>query len=279
MRGLGSLAVLLAACHSTSTRSSTKGDSIGGGDCADGDCADASPPTPPPDARTREPDLSTPDVAPPAPDRVEIPDTTVRDAAVAHDAARDPSSGALGGSLDGLVFSVECPMRTTDGQCNIPDATRIKTSAPVQLGGDPGVTYHVRLHFCGPVEGRKYAGCARTTFTNDGLLCMDGTPVAMSASDQYVDTYPTYELKVSAPAHSYFVNSRDLRDTLMKIDYSADLEVRGGASLTFSTTSRGEITFTSRQLQPPITCPGVPGLQQPFDGQFIHVTVESAVPE
>jgi len=141
------------------------------------------------------------------------------------------------------------------------------------------VTYRVRLHFCGPVEGRKYAGCARTTPASDSLLCVDGTPVPMSSGDQFVDTYPTYQMRVSAPARSYFLNSRDLRDTLMKIDYSADVEVRGGATVVFSTTSRGEITFTSRQLQPPITCPDVPGLRQPFSGQFIHVTVLSAAAE
>ena len=100
----------------------------------------------------------------------------------------------------------------------------------------------------------------------------------MSAADQFVDTYPTYEMKVSAPAHSYFVNSRDLRDTLMKIDYTATIDIRGGASITFSTTSREQITFTSRKLDPPVTCPDVPGLTQPFNGQFIHVTVLAADP-
>src|SRR6476659_1131916 len=115
----------------------------------------------------------------------------------------------------------------------------------------------------------------KTSSTSAARICSAGTPVPMSGGDQFVDTYPTYEMKVSAPAHSYFVNSKDLRDTLMKIDYGAELEIRGGATLTFSTTSRGEITFTSRKLDPPITCPGVPGLTQPFNGQFIHVKVLS----
>jgi hypothetical protein len=214
----------------------------------------------------------------PAPDVAEHPDV-----ALAPDTARPdtaPDSGgsdaaAAGAALHNYVFSIECPPGTSD-ECNVPDARRLKTSAPLSFGGDPAVTYRVRLHFCGPVEGRKYAGCMKATPTSDPLFCMDGTPVPMSGGDQYVDTYPTYEMKVSAPAHSYFVNSRDLRDTLMKIDYSAELEIRGGATITFSTTSREQITFTSRKLTPPITCPGVPGLTQPFNGQFIHVTVLSA---
>jgi hypothetical protein len=220
------------------------------------------------------------DLAPP-PDASEPPDLATKPD-LRPDTAPDSGGGGAGGSagaaLDNYVFSVECPSGN-GGECNVPDAKRLKTSAPLAFGGDPTVTYRVRLHFCGPVEGRKYSGCMKSTPTSDPLFCMDGTPVPMSGGDQYVDTYPTYEMKVSAPAHSYFVNSRDLRDTLMKIDYGAELEIKGGATITFSTTSREEITFTSRKLTPPITCPGVPGLTQPFNGQFIHVTVLSAEPK
>jgi hypothetical protein len=203
----------------------------------------------------------------------------MRDAAAPDAAADSSASPAAGGALNDYVFSVECPAGAMGGQCNVPDDRRLKTSMPVPFGGDPAVTYRVRLHFCGPVEGRKYAGCMKPTPADDPLFCMDGTPVPMSGGDQFVDTYPTYEMKVSAPAHSYFVNSRDLRDTLMKIDYTAELEIRGGATITFATTSREQITFTSRQVTPAITCPGVPGLTQPFNGQFIHVTVLSADPK
>jgi hypothetical protein len=206
----------------------------------------------------------------------------------APDTARDtagvagPDGGAVaspGAALDGYVFSVKCPADTTDGQCDVPDAARLKTSAPLRFGGDPGTTYRIRLHFCGPVEGRKYEGCKPAMPAGNQLFCIDGTPVAGSAADQFVDTYPTYEMKVSAPAHSYFINSRDLRDTLMKIDYSAELEIQGGSTITFATTSREPITFTARKLTPPITCPGVPGITQPFPGQFIHVTLESITPK
>jgi hypothetical protein len=229
------------------------------------------------------------------PDSAGVADTRVIDAPAAPDAAADApradaspatsrdsaaaaEAGAPGQALHNYVFSVECPTPGTGGECNVPDARRLKTSAPLSFGGDPATTYKVRLHFCGPVEGRKYAGCARGPYMNDSLLCVDGTPVPMGGGDNYVDTYPTYELKVSAPAHSYFVNSRDLRDTLMKIDYSADLEIRGGATLTFSTTSREQVTFTSRKIAPPVTCPAVPGLTQPFNGQFVHVTVMAVDP-
>jgi hypothetical protein len=204
-----------------------------------------------------------------------------RDAAKADQAVASPGRDAgsnAGAALDDYVFSVPCPAATTAGQCDVPDAARLKTSEPLRFGGDPGVTYRVLLHFCGPVEGRKYAGCKPSMAGSDPLLCMDGTPVGATAADQAVDTYPTYEMKVSAPAHSYFVNSRDLRDTLMKIDYSAEVEIQGGSTIVFATTSREPNTYTARKVAPPITCPGVPGLVQPFAGQFIHVTVQSVSP-
>jgi hypothetical protein len=213
------------------------------------------------------------------PDRAVTPDRAITPDRAPADRPSSADASAAGSALDDFVFSIECPAGASGGECNVPDARRLKTSAPLSFGGDPAVTYRVRLHFCGPVEGRKYAGCVRTTPASDPLLCMDGTPVPMSGADQFVDTYPTYQMKVSAPAHSYFVNSRDLRDTLMKIDYDAELEIQGGASITFSTASRGEITFTSSKLTPAITCPDVPGLTQPFNGQFIHVTVMSVEPK
>jgi hypothetical protein len=113
------------------------------------------------------------------------------------------------------------------------------------------------------VEGRKYAGCKPTMPAGNPLFCMDGTPVGMSGGDQFVDTYPTYEMKVSAPAHSYFINSRDLRDTLMKIDYSAELDVQGGSTITFGTTSREQITFTAASSPRPSPAPTSPASPSP----------------
>jgi hypothetical protein len=39
------------------------------------------------------------------------------------------------------------------------------------------------------------------------------------------------------------------------------------------------VTLARRKLTPAITYPGVPGLTQPFNGQFIYVTVLAADPK
>jgi hypothetical protein len=172
-----------------------------------------------------------------------------------------------------VVFDVACPTAGPAGQCDLPAASRVKMKT-LQLGGDPQVTYAVKLHFCGPVEARPYTGCVAPSAATP-LLCVDGT----ARTDGYNATYPTYEIRVPAPAHSYFLNNRDLKDDLMKIDYSATLAIKGGSAVVFATDGGSNDTiFTSRVKGHDYICPGVPGLQQPFAGQFIYMTVESVTP-
>lgn len=184
--------------------------------------------------------------------------------------ARDPDGGSPAVELNGLLFDVPCSTATQSGNCKATAATLAKMQT-VQFGGDPNVTYSVRLHFCGPVEGRPYQKCAENQAT---YFCTDG----VAATSGFNPTYPVYEMKVSAPAHSYFINNRDLKDDLFKIDYSAVVQVRGGSTITFSTTSEGADIYTSRLKGHNFTCPGVPSIQQPFAGQFFYVTVESIAP-
>ena len=183
-----------------------------------------------------------------------------------------PEPGSPGEILHNYVFEVKCPMPTTGTACAIPDDQRNKTSEPLLFGGDSAVTYRVKLHFCGAVEGREYQNCQSPMA--GGLFCPGGV---VNNTDQFSDTYPTYEMKVSAPARSYFLNSRRARDTAIKIDYSAELEVQGGAEISFATVSRLANTYTARNGGPH-TCPFVPRMEQPYPGQFIHFTVESVTP-
>jgi hypothetical protein len=180
-----------------------------------------------------------------------------------------PAPGSPGEKLHNFVFEVKCPTPTTATSCAIPDEQRNKTSAPVAFGGDPAVTYRVRLHVCGAVEGREYQNCQGPMA--GGLFCPGGQVLDTDANS---DTYPTYELKVSAPARSYFLNNRKARDTGIKIDYSAELDIQGGATITLGTVSRLTNTYTARNGGPHI-CPFVPGLEQPYPGQFVHFLVES----
>ena len=186
-----------------------------------------------------------------------------------------PSGGeGPGAALNNFVFQIACPAGGTPGSCKVPDAMRNITSMPITFGGDPAKTYVLKFHVCGAVEPRYYRDC-KMMDQGGGLFCVDGVPLANKdpGGTQYTDTYPTYEMKVSAPAHSYFLNSKKAVDVALKIDYSAQIEVQGGATITFATVSQMTEVYPSTRAK--ITCPTVPGLTQPYNGQFVHVTVES----
>jgi hypothetical protein len=198
------------------------------------------------------------------------------DAAAVMDAPSGPPPAPEPGSpaeiLHNVLFAVACPMGMTGDTCSISDGERNKMSDPILFGGDSATTYRVRLRFCGAVEPRPYRNCQSPMA--GGRFCPGGEP-DNSGSDP--DTRPTYELKVSAPARSYFLNNGPLANSAIKIDYSAELDVQGGASITFATASRLPETLTARSGGPH-TCPYVPRIEQPYAGQFIHVVVESVLP-
>ena len=129
--------------------------------------------------------------------------------------------------------------------------------------------YNVQLHFCGPVEGRACTGCTASQAT---YFCTDGTP----GTTGFAPSYPIYKLDVSSPMHSYYLNNRNLNDDLFMIDYSATIQIAGGSTITLSTTSTGASMYTAKMHD--FMCPGVPGIMQPYAGQFVYITVESVTP-
>jgi hypothetical protein len=200
-------------------------------------------------------------------------DVDIRDAGPSDarrtEAGTSRSDGGAGSALGGFLFDVPCQNpAATGGSCSGDPAALMKT-VTVPFGGNPGTMYEVRLHFCGPVEGRSCTGCASSQAT---YFCMDGTP----STSGFSPSYPVYKMEVSAPAHTYYLNNRGLNDDLFMIDYSATLQIEGGSSITFSTTSTGANMYTAKRHD--FVCPGVPGVMQPFAGQFVYVTVESITP-
>jgi hypothetical protein len=179
--------------------------------------------------------------------------------------------GGPAAALNGFLFQIPCPLATAGGNCNVPIAMRAKMTT-LSFGGDPNVTYKVTLHFCGPIEMRPYSGC---TAMQAMYMCVDG----VAATAGFNATYPTYGIRVANPAKTYYLNNRDLKDDLMKIDYSATIEVKGGSEVTYLTDGgSNDGIYTSKLMNHNFTCPGVPGIPQPFAGQFIYTTVESVTP-
>jgi hypothetical protein len=186
--------------------------------------------------------------------------------------ATAPASAAAAGpaaNLDHLLLDIPCPRVDAPTECDVEGSVRKQTKT-VRMGGDPSRTYAVKLHFCGPAEGRRYTACAPGA--SNPLLCVDGKTASQEPDDP---SYPTYELKVSAPAHSYFLNSQALYDDILKIDYSVTVPIQGGSIVTLGTDGGSNAgIYTSKLNGRNFTCADVPGIQQPFVGQFIYMTVD-----
>jgi hypothetical protein len=73
----------------------------------------------------------------------------------------------------------------------------------------------------------------------------------------------------------YFLNQSLSQTDTIPIDYSVTVPIRGGSRVTFSTNS--SYLKMSANVHA-VSCPAVPELRQPYHGQFVQVTVESAVP-
>jgi hypothetical protein len=186
-----------------------------------------------------------------------------------------PAGGSPASVLDKFVFDVPCPDGTVKaaGNCTIPDANARKKTKMITMGGDPNTTYKVKLHVCAPMEGRGYSGCA--TGPESKIVCMDGMPMP----GQFQVTYPAYSMTVSAPMHKYYLNNAYKADDIAKIEYSSTFEIKGGASITFETDGGSNAdVYTANFKNHNFMCPGAPGIEQPFKGQFIYTTVEAVDP-
>jgi hypothetical protein len=217
---------------------------------------------------------------PPAPASADAAakDAVVDVRAVAGDAAVAPVTPSQGpfktgpaAALAGFLFDVPCPSAPpANGMCAIKDPAMRAKMATVRFGGDPAKTYKVKLHFCGPIEGTTYVNC--TPHPDSAAICVDGKP-------QGRPTYPAYSMATSSPPHTYFLNNLFKAEDIVKADYSATFEITGGSTITFASDGgSNDNTYTATLKNHNYTCPGVPGIVQPYNGQFIWVTVEGVDP-
>jgi hypothetical protein len=183
-------------------------------------------------------------------------------------------SGSPAAALNMLLLETPCPGSPSNaGDCSIANAADRKKMKTVTLGGNPATTYKVKLHFCGPVEGRSYTGCKASM--EDKLVCVDGTP----ATTSFNPTYPAYSMVVAEPMHTYYLNNGFKADDLIKVDYSATFEMKGGTMVTLASDGGSNANvYSSRWKGHNFMCPGVPMIMQPYWGQFLYVTVESIDP-
>jgi hypothetical protein len=164
-----------------------------------------------------------------------------------------------------------CPPSASPERFCVPGEHITKQTHVLDFGGERGVLYDTTLHFCGVVDAKAYDGC---TAGSGPLFCIDGAP-SLRGSDP---TRVTWKMEVDDPLHLYFPNHSLSRTDTISIDHSITVPIRGGSRVTFSTDSS---YFKMSANVDAVSCaagPAGPKLPQPYHGQFMQVTVESALP-
>ena len=178
------------------------------------------------------------------------------------------SMGGPAGVLDNYVLTVPCPAGMMGGTCQI--ATNVRAfDKPLTFGGDPTKTYKVTIKLCGLYETRPYMGCSTMPQPRH---CVNGTP----GTGGFAATYPTLGLKVAEPMATHWLNGMYQADTIVRIDYTTTIDIKGGSALNFiSDGGNNGGVYTQRMKPAFMQCPDVPGIMQPYSGQFMHFKVMS----
>jgi hypothetical protein len=157
-----------------------------------------------------------------------------------------PPLSDVASGLDGALLTLSCIQHTSirtclsspAGACPRTDdpvlTGALTTDTTVELGGEPGVLYDVRLRVVGLVEGKPYVG---GTDQSSGVeLPADGFR-AGGRPDNQSNGYSAYMIRTTSPAQDYFLNSiavagdNRVRHSTFPIDYEATIRVEGGSSV------------------------------------------------
>jgi hypothetical protein len=126
-------------------------------------------------------------------------------------------------------------------------------------GGEAGKRYKVTLRVRGVVEPMMY---------KDGQQVGEYFYIGGAPNNA---TYNIYQLTVSSPAQHFFFNRQDkVGHKIFTIDYTATLEVEGGATLTLHGNGQNGHMITNFAK---LVVPEVSPAPQPFNGQFIQLNV------
>ncbi len=188
-------------------------------------------------------------------------DAAPRAADAAVDAGED-----IAGTLDGLRWELPCVEPTSPELCTtggIVDENAV-------LGGSAGQTYDIEVRFRGVIEPKTYTGGER-----DGYWQTGGSPAA--------DTANIYQLSISAPEQTYYVNAGTTRpgDMLFcdPLDFTVTFQAEAGAMVTLTADPLDALQIQNRDdAGDPIVVDDVPPAPDSFDGQFIQMDVLGVAP-
>src|SRR6185436_115190 len=175
----------------------------------------------------------------------------------------------IAASIDGYRYEFPCkepmpenPKPGADGvsaRATDDPATNDKFTDVKKFGGEPGKRYQFTLRVRGVVEPMMY---------KNGK--MDGEYFYIGGEPDNA-TYNIYQLTVSSPASHFFFNRQDaVGHKIFTIDYTATIEIEGGAALTFHGDGQNGRMITNFSK---LVVPDVPPAPKPYNGQFIQLNV------
>jgi hypothetical protein len=179
----------------------------------------------------------------------------------------------IAAALDGYRYEFPCkdpmpenPKPGADGisaRATDDPATNDKFTDVKKFGGEPGRKYQVTLRVRGVVEPMMY---------KNGQQVGDYFYIGGEPNN---GTYNIYQLTVSAPASHFFFNRQDaVGHKIFTIDYTATIEIEGGATLTLHGNGQNGRMITNFSK---LVVPEVAPAPQPFNGQFIQLNVTDVV--
>ncbi len=184
---------------------------------------------------------------------------------------------AVAGSLSGLRWDLPC----TDGHATVNCVCPDTVMHTAQLQGTTGASYQVTLLFRGIVEQKTYSGGTTGLAVNEGPGGQGNAAYFVEgATPSAGDTFNIYELDVSSPAQTFYLNvgSSGIDQTFL-IDYQATITMDAGATVTLTGNSLGGVeTFNRGADTNPVVVPDVPPAPAAFDGQFVQMDVVSVLP-
>jgi hypothetical protein len=172
-------------------------------------------------------------------------------------------------AIDGYRYEFPCkdPMPENpkpgadgiSGRATNDPATNDKFTDVRKFGGEPGKRYKVTIRVRGVVEPMMY---------KDGQMAGDCFYIGGVPNNA---TYNIYQLTVSAPASHFYFNRQDkVGHRIFTIDYTATIEIEGGATLAFHGDGQNGRMITNFAK---LVVPEVPPAPQPYNGQFVQLNV------
>jgi hypothetical protein len=190
------------------------------------------------------------------------------------------TSGAcqdVAGGLSGLRWNLPCTGPSNGISCPSEPDGGSSVTVSATLGGAGGARFDVTLRFRGVVEQRTYvgfdAGGATGAEAEGGVN--PGFFIAGGATPSLTDTFNIYELEISDPPQTYYLNSgRSGINEVWLVDYLASIPMNAGATITLTAnTVEGVETSNQGVDGGPVLVPGVAPYPKPYDGQFVQMDV------